>query len=218
MPVIPQVILIGIGTGRCGTVSLRELLARQSRTCVTHELQPLSWTATSTQVFARLRELATRPFTVSGDVCFSYLPHVGELLEDPRVRVVAMRRDREATVRSYEAKVQDRNHWQRHDGTRWRIDAKWDRCYPKYDPALARRDALREYWQEYYATVDQLVAAHAERVRCFDLGALDNRRGVVAILEHCGIQERDRDVAVGIHRNRAVRPTTRRQSTNQEGR
>jgi hypothetical protein len=197
----PDVILIGVGTGRCGTVSLQNLLARQPGTQVTHESRPLSWTASPPEVDRQLAELCERRAEIAGDVCFSYLPHVPQLLKEPRVRVIALERDCDATVRSYEAKAKDRNHWQTHDGSRWRLDGRWDPCFPKFPSVLSREAAIRAYWEQYYAVVRALVTNHPDRVRCFDLNALNDESGVAEILDHCDVHPTRRRIVVGVHQN-----------------
>jgi hypothetical protein len=183
----------GIGTGRCGTESLATLLNQQRQTHITHESKRLPWEVPRDGARRELHRLSLRPSPIVGDVAFYYLPYIRRLLEDPRVRVVALRRDRTQTVESYLRKMEGRNHW----STQGHRDDGWDRCYPTYEePDL--RSAIGRYWDEYYAHVEQLVEDN-DRVALFPTEALNHVEGVLSILTFLGVA--DPVVSAGIHQN-----------------
>jgi hypothetical protein len=206
--------VLGIGTGRCGTESLSALLDNQSRATVTHERfrAQVPWGADGYEWLKHLIE--DRPTGLSGfygDVALYWLPQIEQLLLDPnrkeeadRLRVVALRRDREATVNSYMQKTggpSGRNHWMVHDGTTYETcKLGWDHCFPKFR-AADKREALSMYWAAYYGEVDRLATRYPEQVRCFDLDALNTREGQRTILQFVGLSREDQVLDVGIQKN-----------------
>ena len=65
-------VLLGIGTGRCGTLSLADLLSHQPGTRVTHECRPtLPWTAVDAQmrIGHRLAELRQASDGIDSETC-----------------------------------------------------------------------------------------------------------------------------------------------------
>ncbi|MBW3600963.1 MAG: hypothetical protein KY475_27320, partial [Planctomycetes bacterium] len=101
-----QRLVLGLGTGRCGTHALAQLLDRQGDARVTHEEPPLlPWRRREGQaaITARLaRWRRERRERLIGDVASFYLPYVEEALEaEPELRVVCLRRPREEVVASF---------------------------------------------------------------------------------------------------------------------
>ena len=124
-------IIIGLGSGRCGTRSLASLLNAQADTVCFHEVNPscMAWTGTERTVLSMLEEFRAvlaggpRQITVDlatrrraeqlprlrslevvraiGDVAFYYLPYAPMLAEMPDVRMPVLRRDKDATVASF---------------------------------------------------------------------------------------------------------------------
>ena len=124
-------IIIGLGSGRCGTRSLASLLNAQPDTVCFHEVNPscMAWTGTDRTVLSMLEEFRAvlaggpRQITVDlatrrraeqlqrlrslevvraiGDVASYYLPYAPMLAEMPDVRMPVLRRDRAATVASF---------------------------------------------------------------------------------------------------------------------
>ncbi len=118
---VPRLIL-GVGTGRCGTLSLSRLLNRQPGLRVTHERQPyLPWKCESPRdlIAARLNALRAdnAGSAIAGDVAFYYLNYLPDALElDDRLRVVCLRRPKHEVVASYRRWIScrsgpDVNHW-----------------------------------------------------------------------------------------------------------
>jgi hypothetical protein len=124
-------IIIGLGSGRCGTRSLASLLNAQPDTVCFHEVNPscMAWTGTERTVLSMLEEFRAvlaggpRQITVDlatrrraeqlprlrslgvvrsiGDVASYYLPYAPMLAEMPDVRMPVLRRDKAATVASF---------------------------------------------------------------------------------------------------------------------
>ncbi len=133
-----------------------------------------------------------------GDVALYYLPYVQEILSRfPSAKFVVLQRARVETIRSYVSWVPQCNHWMRHDGSEWNLN-NWDSCYPKYE-AESREEALGQFWDDYYGTVELLCKKYSDAIRLFRMEELNSSAGVRRILDFCGFDEAK--VTVGIHRN-----------------
>ncbi len=82
--VMQQAIVLGMGSGRCGTLSLAQVLSRQPGVMFSHEAPPLlPWqrepgSNVIRERFARWRR--TRQAAIVGDVASFYLPYVEDAL------------------------------------------------------------------------------------------------------------------------------------------
>src|SRR5262245_3459710 len=94
-------LILGIGTGRCGTRSLALLLNRQPGAKITHEDYPLlPWRDPRPSAIAqRLKKLARRKTPITGDVASFYLPYVEHAVAiAPDIRIVCLERPKEEVV------------------------------------------------------------------------------------------------------------------------
>lgn len=239
-------IVFGIGTGRCGTASLANLLNKQNNAAVFHELNPgpMSWTGAEAYLEELLGQFESAletgkldvevvprrwnlealdqlekmdKISMVGDIGLYYLPYVEYILsKNPSVKFVGLRRDEDATVKSYLRKtmsyrypkflrflpgaVKVRNHWIDHDGSKWTLDLVWDKCYPKYD-AATKEEALHLYWRDYYAQTDELEKRYPGNVRVWDLEAMNSGESQKEVLDFIGIPEADQVLEVGLRVN-----------------
>lgn len=195
-------LVIGIGTGRCGTMSLSCLLNGQPESSVTHEAIPGVWERTDDHL-AALIKLMDEPARVAGDVAFYHLNVVDDLIRSVgrAVHVIVLKRDRLQTVYSYLRKVGLRNMWTHptsvYFGPGVERDELWEPRYPKYD--LPREEALRQYCDDYYVAVGELVCKHPGQVFVYDISALneaaDQRRMLFPVFGD------DIRVMTGVHLN-----------------
>jgi len=137
-------LIFGIGTGRCGTVSLCELLNRQKFSNFTHENRPLlSWDGPRSELDKRIEDLLLMEGSYVGDIAFFYLPYINYILSNyPDTKIVCLKRPEHEVVRSYMKKTRGRNHWVKHNGLIWNR-CEWDKCFPKYK-ALMKKNAVRK--------------------------------------------------------------------------
>lgn len=179
-------LIFGLGTGRCGSMSLANLLTYQQDCMVSHELGGAPWLSwkPSKDVNVFINKIIDRREAVVGDVSFYSLPYANILIERyGDVRFVILKRDKEETIRSYMKKTQGRNHWMSHNGSEWRLDI-WDRCYPKFD-VETKEEALSCYYDHYYELCQQLP-----QDKCFWLQSpeLNDESKCLKMLEFCGIK------------------------------
>jgi hypothetical protein len=207
-----QRIVLGMGSGRCGTLSLAHVLGRQPGVMISHEDPPLlHWRREPgrdviLERFARWRR--TRQAAIVGDVASFYLPYVEDAIAlEPAIRIVCLKRPREEVVRSF-CQWLDRvqplptNHWAEEPVAGWYHDPVWTRIFPQYD-IQDREEGIRRYWDEYYATVEELVARYPEHIRVFDMDrVLNTPEGLRELLAFVGIPPERQVVAAGLRANK----------------
>ncbi|MEX0921387.1 MAG: hypothetical protein WD489_05965 [Rhodovibrionaceae bacterium] len=188
-------LILGLGTGRCGSTSFTQLLQAQPGGCFSHEHPTvLPWAAATPGLRFHLQRftLLTQLFDFTGDVAHWWLPSLqGVMSFFPNFRAVVLRRDKQETIESF-IKVKEGegkgsvNHWVAHDGSYWK-HVPWDRCYPKY-PVKTARDGIARYWDDYYAAAGKLAGAHPDKLRIFDMELLGSPAGQEEILRFCGFE------------------------------
>lgn len=185
-------LIVGVGTGRCGTKSLTRLLSLQPGTAPTHERYQhrVRWSCPERLWALRLwRDTARADTPVAADVAFYWTPQVEAFLRwgekaGREVRIVGLKRDREETIGSYQRWKQETDHW-RHHGGRDSTHDQWDQCYPPLE-ADSKAEAIGAFWDRVY---DHLETVQDDRLDVFPTAALNRRKGVEAILEHCGYDD-----------------------------
>ena len=195
-PPAQQRLLLGLGTGRSGSTSLTKLLRHQPGTFCAHEFPPrLSWSENHSRFgFHRRRfETLLAHFSTVADVSHWWLPYADLILETfDEVRFIALKRDREATIRSFlrikggggQGSI---NHWTDHDGSFWQKNP-WDECYPSL-AAETVEAGIGLYWDQYYADVDALAQRAPDSVRVFATEDLSNPDTQRDLLTFCGFTE-----------------------------
>ncbi len=171
-------LLLVVGSGRCGLLSLVHVLSRQPGAKVSFEEPPLlPWKADDRahllrERFARWRR--TRGDGVLGDAASFYLPYLEDALAvEPDLRVVGLKRPREETAASFgrfldESNAFPTNHWAEEPAVGWYHDPLRTRCFPQYDFAN-REDGVRRYWDDYYRILGRMAEKHPNRIHIFDM-------------------------------------------------
>lgn len=200
-------IIIGLGTGRCGTVSLKHLLAMQPHTQATHETMLLPHKYNEHKYVQYTKKLYNRKSRIAADVALWNLPYVTTILaEYPSTKFICLKRDKEETVQSFMRKTRDlRNHWTRFDSEYW-DDDKWSRerrcpyknCYPRFN--ADKEEALGLYWDYYYIISEMYEKAFSDNFKIFPLEDLNTRDGCEKILTFAGYDEMI--IKTNIHKNK----------------
>ncbi len=177
-----------MGTGRCGTVSLAQLLNAQRDVDIGHEELEfnLPYSGGEQLIAAYVRDLKQRKARVVGDVFSAYLPYCKQIVnrcED--VRFLCLQRDREETIASFLKKAGPANHWIQHDGRRW-ISDPWDRCFPSYDETDIEK-AIGRYWDDYYELAEEFVRTLGDSFAIFPVSHLNSKQGQAELLAFGGI-------------------------------
>lgn len=238
-------IVIGIGTGRSGSQSLAYFLNIQESALVMHEMNPhaISWEDSKKVVLENINEFKQTlktgnpqlsithqsankhvlkkikklcSISLVGDIAFYYLRYTKIILnENADIKFLCIKRDKEATVKSYLKwssnrttkgplklirKRPNRNHWIEHDGTKWVKDAIWDKCYPKYD-VQSKTEALRMFWEDYYEQASELEKTYPSNLKIFPIEYLNRKEGQIKILSFLEIPTNKMVLNVGVTKN-----------------
>lgn len=195
-------LIFGIGTGRCGTVSLCTLLNSQKYSSITHEMRPLvAWNGSPDKLDKRIKTILSQKGSYVGDIAFFYLPYIDYILQHyPGAKIICLKRAKNQVVESYIRKTPRRNHWVKHPGLIWH-KCEWDKCFPKYH-SLLKRNAIGKYWEEYYETVDHLKLDYPESILMIDMyEALNTETGIKKILDFLDIEKRHWVIKKDIRKN-----------------
>lgn len=194
-------LIIGCGTGRCGTVSLYRLLNFQRDSFFVHESEPLlTWEFDKEAIDLKLGRLLGKKERYVGDVSSAFLPYLDYICgRYTGVRVVVLKRARGEVVKSFVWKTRKVgwNLWGKFGGEK---GGKWADMHPKYD-CDSKEEALGMYWDNYYRDVKKLVLKYPDNVRVFAMRDLNSKKGVKGILDFCGILNEDRKIEVGAKEN-----------------
>ena len=178
-------LILGLGTGRCGTTSLAELL-RQAGVHCTHEMgshpqhQTIGWDEPERAARAIEDILARGGATdIVGDVASWWLPHIPYLRAlHPNIRTIALRRDAEECAASWERWLDPtRNHWDASNRD------PWTKCFPKFlDIEDDIPAAARKYHDYYYRSCRELD------IEIFETTQLNTANGIAKILRHLDLR------------------------------
>ncbi len=186
-------LLLGLGTGRSGSTTLAKLWGEQKSCYCSHEHPPrLSWSDSPSRLaFHQQRfDLLCSRYDYVADVSHWWLPYIDTLMATyENTRIVVLKRTRSATVDSF-MKIKGGpgknaiNHWINHDGEFWSKNA-WDECYPSYKTG-DMKEAIENYWDDYYAIVDDLVKKYPSSIRIFSTEHLSEADKQAELLSFCG--------------------------------
>lgn len=166
-------IKLGIGSGRCGTVSLSKMIDAN------HELRPLlPWKKDLDLYQEHIKRMKGNRF-----VAFYYLPYLDEMFTDFDLRVACLKRDREETIESYLKKVPNHNHWGK--GPKH----EWSKCYPTYD-LKDKRKGIAKYYDYYYVKAREWEEK-TDRFKIFPMEYLNTPWGQQEIFEHLEIEPKE---------------------------
>jgi hypothetical protein len=210
-------IILGIGSGRCGTFSLARLLNQQPDAQVAYESPPLlPWLRPAgdrilRERFARFRRLGTAG--TLGDVASFYLPYIDDAIAlEPEIRIVCLKRPREEVVADFcrwldDTYVLPTNHWAEDPIPGRHHVPDRSLIYPHYE-TQDRAEGIRRYWDEYYGEVERLAARCPQHLRIYDTQqALDSEEGQRDLLSFVGIPPEQQLLAVGANvSHKPVRP------------
>lgn len=205
-----QRVVIGLGSGRCGTMSLAKILDSQVDTACTHEFgsvalppskrhkkkrtrqtfDPLPWDPRNElEMKKRLMRMQAQPHSLVGDCSLYLLPYVFFIAHATNASFVCLQRDREETIDSFLRWTEDRsprrNHWQRHDGTEYEHTV-WDKAFPDYPMRLSKREAVGMYYDDYYRKAETLQKRMPGRFRIFPTEALNDEKQLKELLQFAG--------------------------------
>lgn len=186
--------ILGLGTGRCGTVSLSHLLDTQIDTISRHESIISPWEYDESFLNKNIDLLLHRnkTFQIASDVAFYLLPYCEQIIKRyPDTKCVCLKRDMNETADSYMLKTPGRNHWTSPlslcEPEGWRDDPRYDDCYPKY--YLPKYESICNYWEDYYLIASKLQIEYPNNFRIFDMkSTLQIESEQLKMLTFCGFK------------------------------
>jgi hypothetical protein len=181
-------LIIGMGSGRCGTMSLSHILNAQENCICTHESPPhLDWEVNYSQYEEKMSKILSRDSEFVSDVSFYYLNYCDKIIEDYKdnVKFVILKRKKSQTVVSFTKKTTGMNHWIEHDGSKW-SKSGWDKRFPKFEVSK-KKDAIGLYWDLYYQKCDELIQTYPGKFTLFNTSDLNDKEKVDKLLKDLGV-------------------------------
>lgn len=196
-----QKLILGMGSGRCGTCSLAAVLDAQFRVSVTHEAYnrlpwvPLEWDMN----LVITSMIHAQSGYILGDCAPWYLNYTDYAIKNFQdIKMVCLKRKKESCVNSiYQVNnmlgvnhYTDAHsvHW---DSERWGLDETDSRmyrvCFPKYN--LPMHEAISKYYDDYYKISAEYEKKYPDNFRVFDVDkALNTEKGQIEMLKFCNIE------------------------------
>lgn len=146
-------IILGLGTGRCGTVCLADFLKQQPDMALcTHEHLKWKWYDDCRIDIKAFHKYSKFENAIVGDVGSFLLPHVNKIAEFfKETKIIVIQRNKEETIASWmvwTSKVH--NYWVPHTKGIWENDG-WDPMFPKFDlEDSPKEQAISAYYDFYY--------------------------------------------------------------------
>ena len=189
--VVNSKIIIGLGSGRCGTKSLQHLFDSQPNSNFTHEALPMPWNRDPPGAQPEMfRRLFLRQEDYIGDVGYYWINYVEDMLSvEPDAKFICLERDRQEVIESM---------WDFTSGLNTHPTDDWFMMYPRYD--TDPKSAVGLMWDDYRHLATQLATKHQDSFKIFGIESLNSTDGVNSILDFAGFPE-DCEVLVGIKLN-----------------
>jgi hypothetical protein len=188
-----KTIIIGCGTGRCGSTSLAKLIGGCEDAVCMHERRPLlPWVFNEDLFQERVQWFSASTAGITGDVAYFYLPYLEKLIGVfPHLKVVYLERSRQAVIDSFMWKTLWHNRWYDHNGTQWIKDNVWDPTFPKYG-LKDKAQAIGAYWDDYRKRTMRFARRFPGNVLLVQTEELNTVRGQQRIFCFLAIPEKSR--------------------------
>lgn len=223
-------LVIGLGSGKCGSTSLARLLDLQKDSEFTHEEFGISlpYDVHPKKLEKALEIIYSREPTIIGDVAFYWRHHVPYILRRiPSAKFICMKRDRELTTQSF---------WSRSDGSPMgntpktfrgvEMNIKGAVLAGQFIPLWGKnlhpnmeqlKQGTRKSWDYYYEHADRLEREFPGNFRVFPVEALNSEETVREILDFAGIPKKNQEIIVNIRENQGRSKWLKEQAKIKEG-
>lgn len=184
-------LILGLGTGRCGTKSIAKLFNLQENCAGYHErlMVPFdcnrAWGIHFVERMLGGDGTGTWPYRF--EAASWYLHYAAFVMERAAdAKIVVMERAPDEVVNSFMRSTSEppRNHWQPHDMA---TNDKYFNCFPTYDPGLKKEVAIRKYVDAYALGVNYLSETYGPRVRRFSVKDLNDVEACESLLRWAGV-------------------------------
>ncbi len=191
-------LIIGLGTGRCGTTSLARLLSLQPDSSFIHEGEftkdkyshfLLPWNTDLVKLAEWKNKLKnfSGESNFCGDVGSYFIQYVSAVLQKyPNAKFVCLKREKDQVIRSFMKKTRGRNHWMERIPWYQARDIIWDKIFPRFDVS-SKKEAIALYWNIYYVMASDFEKRFPENFKVFPTEFLNSVSGMNEILDFAGI-------------------------------
>ncbi len=194
--------IFGVGTGRCGTVSLSRLLNLQPGFVVSHEAVggPM-WRYDSGYINLLMEKMYQTEAPVVGDIAYHIIPYLETIWERyTGTKVLCLKRDKVSTMASFRKKLAARGRpWQigvwQGSGNGW-IDRSITPSSPGFEQIISR------YYDQYYECAEYFQLARPLDFRIWPTEALNSEAGQRDILRFIGVADEDMQFDIGLRHNK----------------
>ena len=209
----PGRVVLGVGSGRCGSTSLTGAMAGVPGACATHENPPvLYWEPLEEQIQVHVERfrILTQYFAVVFDASHWWLNALERLFgELPDVKAIGLYRETQACAQSFlNQKGSGKgspNHWAVPGNDIWAA-VPGDPCYPSYplpeslvsNPDAAKRAMVTRYVSEYNQTLQRTAAAHPDRLLLVRTEDLSNAEAYARMSDFLGFELRVPSAALNV--------------------
>jgi len=192
-------IYLGMGTGRCGTMSLMNML--KSVLPESYHERFIYGDQPSGRMFFPRSHAPSEDQDEMGyaiddvvkrngyfvDIGLYYAEYMDDILQHyPEAKCVYLERDKEATIKSYMKKTEGKDHWSMNpDRTKYRVDL-WDLCYPKFTLSTKEQN-IGAYWDYYQGTFERLSYKYPDRMIRVRTEDLNDYQTYVTIMGFYGL-------------------------------
>lgn len=204
-----QTLIIGLGTGRCGTKSLASLLGKCKGISSSHEFRGrnsaphrLSWYFSKKEIKERLNYIDKYEHPFVADVSSYYLNYIEYLVKNvKKLKIIYLHRPIREVTNSFMSKThfeteKDTNHWfsYSHKDMKNGIYRKvsWDRCFPKYKRVKNKRRAILRYCRHYEKKMDKYFKKYPDKILPIELRFFNCKETQRAMYRFIGISPRNR--------------------------
>lgn len=160
--VLDKKVIVGLGSGRCGTVSLQMLL-NQHNADITHEYRQMPWKVDRDALQRNLNAFDKRYQPIVGDVSFWWLNYADEVRRQCNAKFVCLKRDRKDTIESYLYRFRTEDYWVKKD---------LYESYPVFE-GTSKAKALSIYYDLYYLIARK--QSENKDFRVYDMDSLLNK-------------------------------------------
>lgn len=185
-------LIIGLGSGRCGTYTLYHIMKSQEGASFTHERYELPWKADEFKGMGCVVSIFSRGGSVVGDTGFYWINYIPDIIEHaPYTKFICLKRNKKQVVDSFIKRSEGENWWTQASSKHWDRNDKLEMrvlMFPKYD--LPKRKAIAEYYDEYYRIAWVWEQKYPHNFRVFDMeSVLNTNEGQSSMMEFCGIED-----------------------------
>jgi len=180
-------IILGAGTGRCGTMSLAKVLNNCKGANITHEMGPILPYKKDYDVYNKyLDNVLSKEGKYVGDVSGYVRNYIEDFIKDvPNVKIVWITRENEKTIRSMKAK-EDINLFA--DDT----SHPFSETRPILDQ-LSKEEAIEAFVNLENMRAEELMHRFPGNFKIFHVNELNSKEGQDKLFEWCGIPKKDRN-------------------------